>query len=174
MVTDVPVTRPSYEMVGCFCDNYCGNHLDRSTTRAISGSITFYHPPLPVVVKCFEKSIAAGYSYFAVQNRNECFTSKNAGSTYDMFGETSGCRDGRGGKWRNSVYRITGIECYQFSGWWRYDLNNAKTRASTTVKVGWRTLRWRVTNFIVKVLMKPDNFVSMGRQIALGFFLMYK
>ena len=97
-----------YEKVGCFCDNYCGDPPDGTTTRAISGEITFYIPPETAVEKCFERANAAGFTYFALQNDKECFTSEDAGSTYYRFGATTGCRDGRGGAWMNSVYKIKG------------------------------------------------------------------
>ena len=98
-----------FKRIGCFCDNYCGDKPEATTVRAISGKITFYTPST-AVTKCYEKAKAGGYSHFAVQYYQECFTSEDAGSTYDRFGRTTGCTsDGRGGSWKSTVYEIAGM-----------------------------------------------------------------
>jgi len=59
-----------------------------------------------VIQKCHEKARRAGNSYFAVQYGVQCFTSHAAGKSYDKYGRSTGCVDGRGGHWRMSVYQI--------------------------------------------------------------------
>jgi len=88
---------PSPDIVmGCF--------VDRSK-RAISGGYVNFSPDA-VIQKCHEKANKAGNSYFAIQNGVECFTSPEAGETYNKYGSSSGCSHGRGGHWRMTVYRI--------------------------------------------------------------------
>jgi len=82
--------------IGCFADK-----ID----RAISGGIVTFDRDL-VIQKCQEKALKVGNNYFAVQNGVQCFTSLTAGKTYDKYGRTTGCMDGRGGHWRMSVYQI--------------------------------------------------------------------
>lgn len=85
-----------YTHMGCFKD---------SGHRAISGGFTNF-PEHEAIQKCYEKALAAGNGYFGVQNNRECFTSRDAGDTYDKHGKSDGCKNGRGGGWRMSVYRI--------------------------------------------------------------------
>jgi len=87
----------SYEHVGCFNDR---------SSRAISGGFTVYSPH-EVVHRCFEKAAKSGYGFFAVQYNQECFTHRDAGNTYAKYGRTTGCRNGRGGSWRQDVYKIS-------------------------------------------------------------------
>ena len=47
--------------------------------------------------------------FFAVQNGNECFTSPDAGETYNKYGETTGCMNGSGGVRKFDVYILTGV-----------------------------------------------------------------
>ena len=42
---------------------------------------------------------------FAVQRGKECFTSRDATMTYQMYGPSSSCRDGKGGTWAQNVYK---------------------------------------------------------------------
>ena len=83
--------------VGCFIDKL---------PRAISGGIVKY--PNDPITMCYLKAKAAGKEYFAVQFGTQCFTSSDAGKTYDKYGAHTGCKNGRGGFARNNVYRITG------------------------------------------------------------------
>ena len=82
--------------IGCFWDG---------RKRAISGDITIF-PEHEVIQKCYERAKAAGNNFFGVENAKECFTSKEAGQTYDKYGMTDGCQHGRGGGWRLTVYRV--------------------------------------------------------------------
>ena len=58
--------------------------------------------------KCYQRAIQLGNQYFAVQNRVECFTSKDAGRTYAKYGRSGKCKDLRGGGWAQNVYEILG------------------------------------------------------------------
>ena len=87
-----------YESVGCY--------KDQLSPRAIDGNITFYKNPSKVVHKCYMRATLEGNSHFGVAYGSECYTSRHAGTTYHRYGEGSGCRDGRGGSWRISVYRV--------------------------------------------------------------------
>ena len=87
--------------VGCFHDKVL-----QGIDRAIRGSAARYaNNPITM---CYSKAKAAGNEYFAVQDSTQCFTSSDAGKTYNKYGAATGCTNGRGGSWRNTVYKITG------------------------------------------------------------------
>ena len=90
----------SYKNLGCF--------TDRAPTRAISGGLVVF-PANEVIQKCYEKAKAAGNGFFAVQYNTECFTHPTAGATYNKYGATTGCANGRGGSWKNNVYQVIDI-----------------------------------------------------------------
>ena len=89
-----------YVEIGCFRDSFIS---------AISGGFKFYFQS-SVVRSCYERAKQRGNSYFAVQHSYwlfyKCFTSRDAGKTYHKYGATSGCRYGRGGSWKNTVYWV--------------------------------------------------------------------
>jgi len=89
----------AYVHVGCYKDH---------SNRAISGGFVRYDTSV-VLRKCLEKAKQNGNEYFAVQYNVECFTSPDAGDTYDKYGRTTGCKLGRGGSWMMDVYRIPDI-----------------------------------------------------------------
>ena len=65
------------------------------------------------MASCRELTEARGWTVFAMQSSDECYTSINAGDTYQKHGISKDCReDGLGGVWANSVYEIvpTGIK----------------------------------------------------------------
>ena len=43
---------------------------------------------------------------FGVQNQNECWSSKLGPDTYDTYGTSTNCKNGRGGTWTNDIYKI--------------------------------------------------------------------
>ena len=50
-----------------------------------------------------------GYKFFAVQylyRRYECYTSSDGGQTYAKYGNTTGCKNGKGGIFVMNVYEI--------------------------------------------------------------------
>ena len=55
---------------------------------------------------CFERAQSLGYTVFALQDGNQCFTSKDAGKTYNKYGTATNCKNGKGGDWANAVYKI--------------------------------------------------------------------
>merc|ERR1712048_920015 len=85
-----------FARIGCFADK---------PSRAISGRVTRY-PPNEAVKKCFERARREGNEYFSVQYNTQCFTSRNAGATYAKYGAANGCKNGRGGAWKNTVYHV--------------------------------------------------------------------
>ena len=89
-----------YVEIGCF--------LDRRSS-AISGGWLNY-PWWTVVRSCYNTAKQRGNSYFAVQHGflwfYKCFTGRDAGKTYHKYGATSGCRNGRGGSSKNTVYWV--------------------------------------------------------------------
>jgi len=82
--------------LGCF--------RDIGGKRAISGKKTIYKKN--TIRRCYERAKQAGNTHFGVQWDNECFTSRNAGSTYSKYKRISGCKNGRGGSLRFNAYRI--------------------------------------------------------------------
>jgi len=95
-IFSITVVKCAYVHLGCFRDN---------PQRAISGGFQVFHHN-EVIRKCYEKAKRYGNKYFAVQYNRECFTSRDAGNTYHKYGRTSGCRYGRGGSWRQDVYKV--------------------------------------------------------------------
>ena len=59
-----------------------------------------------VIDKCKDTAFSKGYEVFGVQFETECFTGPRAHLTYDMYGTSTGCANGRGGAMLNTVYRI--------------------------------------------------------------------
>ena len=56
----------------------------------------------------FKVVLLAGYKFFAVQFYGECFSSENAGVTYDMYGPSEDCTGLVGKHWTNFVYKLGG------------------------------------------------------------------
>ena len=76
--------------------------------HAISEKIDYYpgSPETFDTQECSKRVHEKGYEYFAVQDGNTCWSSADAGETYDLYGKANGCTNGRGGPWMNSVYII--------------------------------------------------------------------
>ena len=68
----------------------------------------FYKTRPSPVDKCAEVSRRRGYTTFAIQDGGLCFSGPNASAAYKMYGISRHCRDGLGGPYANSVYRIIG------------------------------------------------------------------
>ena len=60
--------------------------------------------PIPV---CFLEAIKRGYKVFAIQDRGQCFASKDF-TSYKKHGTSLLCTEGKGGSMLNDVYKITG------------------------------------------------------------------
>ena len=81
--------------IGCWTDK---------PDRAIAGGIRlFSHNP---VEDCHNYAKKHGFTVFAVQYSIECFTARNAADTFKKYGESSECRNGRGGAWAQNVYMV--------------------------------------------------------------------
>lgn len=86
--------KASYEYIGCFKDE---------PSRA-----------MPVLLKiktnliedCEKEAAFQGYKVYGVQNQFECWSGPTAHSTYNKYGESTNCKNGKGWKWTNSVYRV--------------------------------------------------------------------
>ena len=87
-----------YESVGCFEDK---------DTRAISGTSKGF--AVEAIKNCYLKAKEEGNMFFAVENVTECFTSPEAGETYNIYGKTTDCVAGRGGDFKMNVYKLTRI-----------------------------------------------------------------
>ena len=62
------------------------------------------------VAHCFNMAKKNGLPLFAVQNGNECFSSKDSLATYSKHGPSSKCKaGGMGGWWSIDVYIMIGI-----------------------------------------------------------------
>ena len=84
--------------MGCFKD---------TSSRAISGEIKDFE--VEAIKNCYLKAREEGNMFFAVQYVKQCFTSPDAGKTYDRYGSTTGCVDGKGAGGKMNVYKLTGI-----------------------------------------------------------------
>ena len=115
---EIPISSiaTSFTKVGCFKD---------TSSRAISGGKVIF-PANSVIQKCFERAKEAGNEYFGVQYNVECFTSKDAGSTYNKYGKGSGCKNGRGGGWLMTVYRINQKGTHSEIMAWRFRLHTRR------------------------------------------------
>ncbi|KAL5252434.1 hypothetical protein ACHWQZ_G015267 [Mnemiopsis leidyi] len=81
--------------LGCWTDN---------ADRAIAGGIRL-NSNNPVE-DCRNYAREQGFSVFAVQYFTQCFTAADAAETYNKYGESSGCVNGRGGGWAQNVYQV--------------------------------------------------------------------
>ena len=61
-----------------------------------------------IVEGCFEIAKGLGNKIFAIQNGGECWSLKSAIETYNKYGASEHCKEGKGGGWANSVYVIKG------------------------------------------------------------------
>ena len=61
--------------------------------------------------KCRKAATAKGFKVFALQNGGCCFSSADAGDTYQQYGASLVCKmGGQGGSWGNQVYQIGQVE----------------------------------------------------------------
>ena len=81
--------------LGCWTD---------TADRAISGGFRF-NSDNPIE-DCLIFAKQQGFSVFAVQYNTECFTSADADETYQQYGESDKCKNGRGGSWAQDVYQV--------------------------------------------------------------------
>ena len=81
--------------LGCF-----GDHPDRAMPVLLS-------PRTNLIEECHKVAAFQGYKVYGVQNVDECWSGPDAHNTYYKYGESTSCQSGLGGKWANSVYRVT-------------------------------------------------------------------
>lgn len=58
------------------------------------------------VQKCARVALKQGYAYFAIQDGGNCHSSLTAQDTYNMYGLSSNCNLGKGGKMASDVYEV--------------------------------------------------------------------
>ena len=92
--------------MGCFKD---------TVLRAIDGGVADRLNTGDSIVGCKNLAEERGWTVFAVQHSTQCFTAANAAQTYNKYGESTSCTDGRGGSWASDVYEITCERGYNFS-----------------------------------------------------------
>ena len=102
-------SRPRYEAIGCFQDQ--GSRAVPSLEGQDSILDGSYKARRDSVEKCYRAAKKRGFRIFAVQDGGWCASSATAGKTFNKYGKSSACKsDGKGGRWANQVYYITG-EC---------------------------------------------------------------
>lgn len=78
-----------------------------SLVRAIAGGhAEILTSPETAVQVCRMRAEAMGWNIFGVLNGQQCYTSADAGDTYQKYGAGTGCTNGGGGFWRMDVYEI--------------------------------------------------------------------
>ncbi|XP_048589005.1 uncharacterized protein LOC5518116 isoform X2 [Nematostella vectensis] len=79
---------------------------------------TYDMRPKPIDT-CANAASKHGYKVFAIQRGGVCLSGPHAEETFNKFGESSDCKDGRGGKFANDVYRLNPDASYTPIGCWR-------------------------------------------------------
>ena len=94
--------------LGCW-----GDKGSPPSARAISGGNRLpqhksdYEDNIRDLVKdCYNFAKSQGWTVFAVQNQNECYTSADAENTYQKHGKVDRCSNGKGGFNALDVYKI--------------------------------------------------------------------
>ncbi|KAK3699402.1 hypothetical protein QZH41_018563 [Actinostola sp. cb2023] len=78
-----------------------------------------YNQRMKPIDTCASVAYKRGYKVFAIQNGGACFSGANADETFNKFGESSDCKNGRGGMGANDVYRLNYDGSYSNIGCWR-------------------------------------------------------
>ncbi|KAK3728437.1 hypothetical protein QZH41_009483 [Actinostola sp. cb2023] len=94
-----------YRHIGCFNDR---------STRAMVEKLGKWKAGV-AISKCGDESWRKGYEVFGVQYSGECWSAKNASSTYAMYGNSSKCENGTGGGWANDVYSFLACQAGYFN-----------------------------------------------------------
>ena len=68
----------------------------------------FYRKRADAIVRCGLVAMRFGYRVFAVQHQGWCATGPRAHLTYQKYGPSNRCRNGKGGPWANDVYAVYG------------------------------------------------------------------
>jgi hypothetical protein len=102
ILVDQPDDVP-YRSLGCWADtgNRAVPQLDGSDPR-ISGN---YQARGNAINACYKVAKERGMKVFAVQDGGWCAADNNLHS-YNKYGGSGNCRNGKGGPWANDVYQI--------------------------------------------------------------------
>ena len=73
-----------------------------------------------MVEDCEKYAHERGFAVFAVQYGKECFTAADAEDTYQKYGESEACEDGKGGSWALDVYSADTCRRKERSNFIRY------------------------------------------------------
>ena len=93
--------------LGCW-----GDEGSPATARAISGgnrlppTSNYNDPTTDLIGDCETYAKQKGWTVFAIQNQNECYTSAEAENTYQKHGQVDRCLNGKGGFNALDVYKI--------------------------------------------------------------------
>ncbi|XP_066025158.1 uncharacterized protein [Pocillopora verrucosa] len=98
------LTDIGYISLGCWNDS--GIHALPVMEHSDEKLDDFYKSRLDPLRKCGEVARKRGYPVFALQRGGMCFGGPRAEIDYKMYGISRRCRDGLGGTYANSVYRL--------------------------------------------------------------------
>lgn len=96
----------SYVPLGCWNDS--GVHALLVLEHSDVQLDDFYKSRADPLRKCGEVARKRGYTVFALQRGGMCFGGPRAEVDYQKYGMSRRCRDGLGGPYANSVYRLLG------------------------------------------------------------------
>ena len=99
----------------CLDDLGCWKDYNKPN-RAISGGNrlpqfwnSYTYNSRDLVEDCRNYAESRGWTVFAAQFQTECFTSADAGSTYQKHGQATNCENGKGGANAMNVYMIVTV-----------------------------------------------------------------
>ena len=97
-----------YEPVGCFKDKSDPRALPKFVRQYPVNETYLANSLASIVQKCAAKVYKAGFWYFGVEYRRECWSGVNASMTYNRYGRSDNCLSiyGVGGAWTIFVYRF--------------------------------------------------------------------
>ena len=102
-MTDATVSGSCRQHLGCWGD---GLHRAISGGNRLPPTSRYNDPNTDLIGDCQKYALSHGFTVFAVQYQNECYTSADAESTYTKYGEVDNCKNGRGGFSALDVYNI--------------------------------------------------------------------
>ncbi|EDO50076.1 predicted protein [Nematostella vectensis] len=82
---------------------HAGCYKDDARVPAVGTKVATFRG-IDAVDKCSEEAAKRKFSYFALQNGVDCYTGRDAEKTYNIYGTSAACKDGRGGVLANDVY----------------------------------------------------------------------
>ena len=99
----------SFQHLGCWGDE--GNARAISGYNRLPPTSKYDDPTTDLIGDCYNYAKSLGWTVFAVQNQNECYTSADAHNTYDRYGlvDRVRCANGKGGFIVQDVYKILSL-----------------------------------------------------------------